>query len=174
MSSLGGRLREAVTYDRKCHRGSQVWVVCIWWFQAFICLFRGSLLVALTMRFTSAAMIWAIRYSNTFSNFCPGEIQQIMCQAVVFGRLKTLENFKQSPSRVVAVAYERWCSLTKGSIYSDFTWNFRIFWKCGCLWKVIAYNRWKVRLHTHLFCPRLRHALTTLLIIAFGFPLKQS
>ena len=34
-----------------------------------------------------------------------------MCQVVAYGRLKTIENFKQSSLEVVA--YERW-SLTRG------------------------------------------------------------
>ena len=38
-----------------------------------------------------------------------------MCQVVAYGRLKTIENFKQSSLKVVA--YERW-SPTRGSIYS--------------------------------------------------------
>ena len=36
---------------------------------------------------------------------------------VAYGRLKTIENFKQSSLKLVA--YERW-SPTRGSIYSDF------------------------------------------------------
>ena len=40
-----------------------------------------------------------------------------MCQVVAYGRLKTIENFKQSSLKVVA--YERW-SPTRDSIYSDF------------------------------------------------------
>jgi len=41
-----------------------------------------------------------------------------ICQVVVYGRLKTKENFKLLALKVVAVAYERW-SLTRGSKFSD-------------------------------------------------------
>ena len=45
-------------------------------------------------------------------------IQQIVCQVVAYGRLKAIENFRQSSLEVVA--YKRW-SPTRGSIYSDLT-----------------------------------------------------
>ena len=53
-----------------------------------------------------------VRFKSALMNFCPGEIQQIMCQVVAYGRLKTTENFKQSSLKVVA---------KRGSIYGDFT-----------------------------------------------------
>ena len=58
-------------------------------------------------------------------NFC-----SIICQVVVYGRLKTKESFKLLALKVVAVAYERW-SLTRGSKYSDLTWKLLVFWKTG-------------------------------------------
>ena len=82
-------------------------------------LYRETLTVAPTARFTaSAVMMWPICYSDTFFNFRPWEIQQIVCQVVAYGRLKTIENFKQSSLKVVA--YERW-SPTRSSIYCDLT-----------------------------------------------------
>jgi len=53
-----------------------------------------------------------------------------ICQVVVYGRLKTKENFKLLALKVVAVAYERW-SLTRGSKFSDWLGN---FWYFGKRW----------------------------------------
>ena len=44
-------------------------------------------------------------------NFSLGEKQQIVCPVVAYGRLKTIENFKELSLKVVA--YGRW-SLTRG------------------------------------------------------------
>ena len=72
-------------------------------------LYRETLPVAPTVRFTaSAVMMWPVCYIDTFFNFCPREIQQIVCQVVTYGRLKTTENFKQS-----SLVRSRW-SLTRG------------------------------------------------------------
>ena len=54
----------------------------------------------------------------------------IICQLVVYGRLKTKENLKLLAIKVVAVAYERW-SLTRGFKYSDLTCKRLVFWKTG-------------------------------------------
>ena len=59
-----------------------------------------------------------------------------LCQVVAYGRLKTIENFKQSSLKVVG--YERW-SPSRGSIYSDLLEN---FWYFG---KVVANERWSLR-----------------------------
>ena len=77
-------------------------------------LYRETLPVAPTVRFTaSAVIIWPIFYSETFFTFRLGEIQQVVCLIVAYGRLKTIENFKKSSLKVAA--YERW-SPTRGSI----------------------------------------------------------
>ena len=57
-------------------------------------------------------------------------IHSIICQVVIYGRLKTKENFKLLALKVVAVAYERW-SLTRGSKYSNLTWKLLVCWKTG-------------------------------------------
>ena len=54
--------------------------------------------------------------------------RSIICQVVLYGRLKTKENVKLLALKVAAVAYERW-SLTRGSEYSDLTWKLLVFWK---------------------------------------------
>jgi len=65
--------------------------------------------------------------------------RSIICQVVVYGRLKAIENFNRHALKVVGVAlHERW-SLTRGSKYSDFTWKLLVFWKTGrrsgrCRW----------------------------------------
>ena len=59
---------------------------------------------------------------------------------VSYERLKTKENVKLFTSKVIVVAYERW-SLTRGSKYSDITWEtFGILQNCllrrgGCNWR---------------------------------------
>ena len=47
---------------------------------------------------------------------------------VAYKGLKTTENFKTSASKVVAVAYKR-CSLTRGSVCSDFTGEILVVWE---------------------------------------------
>ena len=59
------------------------------------------------------------------------------CQVVVYGRLKTKENFQLWALKVVAVAYERW-PLTIGSKCSDLTWKLLVFWKTGRWGEVAA------------------------------------
>ena len=56
----------------------------------------------------------------------------IICQVVVYGRLKTKENFKLLALglKVVAVTYEKW-SFKRGSKYSDLTGKRLVFWKTG-------------------------------------------
>ena len=51
-----------------------------------------------------------------------------ICQVVVYGMLKTKQNFKLLALKVVAVAYERW-SLTRGSKCSDLTRKHLVFGK---------------------------------------------
>ena len=75
--------------------------------------------------------MWPICCNNTFFNFRPWEIQQIVCQLVAYGRSKTIKNLKKTSLKVVA--YERW-SPTRGSIYSNLTWKLFVFWK------VVAYE----------------------------------
>lgn len=50
------------------------------------------------------------------------------CRVITYGKLKTLENFKQSTQKVVAVGYERW-SLTRGFDYSDLTGKASVFFE---------------------------------------------
>ena len=42
----------------------------------------------------------------------------VSCEVVAYQKFKTIENFKTSPQKLVAVASER-CSLMRGSEYSD-------------------------------------------------------
>ena len=56
--------------------------------------------------------------------------RSIIYQVVANGRLKTKKNFKILALKVFAVAYER-CSLTRGSKYSDLTWELLVFRKTG-------------------------------------------
>jgi len=77
-----------------------------------------------------------ICYNTLLFNFC-----SIICQVVIYRRLKTKENFKFLALKVVTVAYERW-SLTRGSKYSDLTWKLLVFWKTGHWGEVVAYERW--------------------------------
>ena len=42
--------------------------------------------------------------------------------------VKNKRNYKLSSLKVVAVTYKRW-SLTRGSNYSDLTWEISVFWK---------------------------------------------
>ena len=136
MSSPGGRLREViaygrwsltgdvglremVAYGRSGHRVSKFWVISIWYLYCFIHAVSISwpLTVAPSVRFTSAVMIWPMCYSDAFSNFRSGEIQQILCQVVAYrsdrGRLWEV------PSIVI------WLKVFE-------------FWKSGRLWEVVA------------------------------------
>ena len=61
----------------------------------------------------------------------------VLSVKVTYGRLKTKENFKVFAPKVVAVAYERW-SLTRGSNYSDLTWE-RLVFK-----KLVAEESWSL------------------------------
>ena len=75
-------------------------------FNAKLSLFRETLPVAMTVRFTASAVImWPICYGDTCFNFRPLEIQPIVRQVIAYGRLKIIGNFKQSSLK--------W-SLTKG------------------------------------------------------------
>jgi len=60
-------------------------------------------------------------------------------QAVIYSRTPLKRPPKMSS---FVVTYER-RSLTRGSHYSDLTWNWTlklVFWKTGCLGVVVAYN----------------------------------
>jgi len=59
------------------------------------------------------------------------------CQVIAYGKLKTKENFKLLALKVVAIAYER-RSVTRGSKYSDLTWELLVFWKTGRWGEVVA------------------------------------
>lgn len=63
---------------------------------------------------------WEISISCTIQE---NNFYSIICQLVAYERLKTIENFKLSALKVVAVAYERWPH-TKGSKYRDLTCKF--------------------------------------------------
>ena len=67
----------------------------------------------------------AILLQQLLFKFC-----SIICQVVIYGGLKTKENFKLLARKVLVVAYERWW-LTRGSKCSDLTW------KCFVLCKLI-------------------------------------
>ena len=54
-----------------------------------------------------------------------------------YGRLKTKENFKLLPLKVVAVAYKSW-SLTRGSKYIDLNQELLVFCKTGDSEEVVA------------------------------------
>ena len=56
---------------------------------------------------------------------------------VTYEKLKTKENFRLLAQKVIAVAYVRW-SLTRGSKYSDLTWELLVFWKTGCRGELVA------------------------------------
>ena len=120
----------------------------------------------------SALLMWPICCNDTFFNFCPWEIQQIVCQVVAYGRSKTIKNVKKIISKSgclrEVVAYERW-SPTRGSIYSNLTWKLSVFWKSGRLWGVVAYERWsqrEVRLYIDYFLEsaHVRYVRTSFLI----------
>ena len=53
------------------------------------------------------------------------------------GKLNTKENLNVLALKVVRVTYERWWR-TRGAKCSDLTWKLLVFWKTGCLGKVVA------------------------------------
>ena len=84
--------------------------------------------------------------NNSLSNFC-----LMICQVVAYGRLRAKKNFQLTALKVDIVACERW-SLTRSSKYSDYTWEFLVFWKTGHWGEMVAYKyeRWsqpEVRLY---------------------------
>lgn len=84
-------------------------------------------------------MIWPKRYSDTFFNFRPGEIEEIRCQMVANRRLNAIG--KSCRGCLQEVLHY------KGSIYSDLTFG-KNFWHFG---KVIVYERWSVK-EVLLYC----------------------
>ena len=108
-----------------------------------MCILSIASMLSYIGRFTaSAVMMRPMCYSDTFFNFRPWEIQQIMSQVVAYGRLKTIENFKQSFLEVVA--YERWL-LTRGGrlrVVPSIVIRIENFWYFG---KVVAHERWSQR-----------------------------
>ena len=64
-----------------------------------------------------------------------------MHQVVAYKRLKTMEIINRQAQKVVTVAYRR-CSFTRGSNCEVLTGKILVFWIGGCLWEVVAYERW--------------------------------
>ena len=134
MSSLGGRLRELVAYESKDHTGSKFCLISIWKLQRLApC---GKCFIHVQFKVSFGKKIWYFPLRNVPLLFVQPSnalmLQHLIIQFSLYylstvssGRLrevKTTENFKLLALKVVAVAYERW-SLTRGSKYSDLTWN---------------------------------------------------
>ena len=110
------KIREFLSYEfTSVHTTVHVYVINC--FNAK--LFRGALPVAPAMTCKKCGPINYVTATHfAISARGRAEKQHIVSQVVAYGRLKTIENFKQSSLEVVA--YERW-SPTRGSIYSDLT-----------------------------------------------------
>ena len=79
----------------KVHFSAQYSIVHVYFINCFNDkLYRETLPVAPIVRFTaSAVMMWPICYSDTFFNFRPWGIQQIVCQVVAYQEVKNNWNF---------------------------------------------------------------------------------
>ena len=79
-----------------------------------------------------------------------------MGQVVAYKRLKTMEIINHQAQKVVEVTYKSMFTslFTRGSNCEALTRKLLVFWIGGCLWEVVAYERW-----SHIIVTKTRNDL---------------